>query len=253
MIIFGTFILLISLTTWCSWSELTQKTLHDWMLDSAGLWVQGLLIPLVQLTCLQTLYQQLLPHWQQGLALHPLIAFVLSFVAVDYLYYWNHRFLHSPWGWFAHQVHHTVSTMDVLGTSRNTLWSSFLIIYLWVHGLFIYLLNDPTAYVLGVSLTAALDLWRHSQFSPQPGSWLYHCLSGWLILPQDHGWHHQSAAQACNYGANFKLWDRLHGTWQQSDQWPLALGQTLHLSLWRQLLYPREIPQATCMQTHSLD
>lgn len=240
MIIFGTFILLITLTAIHSWGEFKQKKRTDWILDTAGLWVQGLLIPLLQLTLLQTLYQQLIPAWQHSVQLHPILAFVLSFVAVDYLYYWNHRFLHSRWGWFAHQVHHTVSTMDVLGTSRNTLWSSFLIVYLWVHGLAIYLLADPTVYILGVSLTAALDLWRHSRFSPRSGSQLYRWLAGWLMLPQDHGWHHQSSASvdACNYGANLKLWDRLHGTLHSSAQWPASLGQPSHLSLWRQLLYP---------------
>ncbi|MEA5463639.1 sterol desaturase family protein [Leptothoe sp. PORK10 BA2] len=163
MIIFGTFVLLVSLTAYHSWSELKQKSMADWIIDTAGLWVQGLLIPLWQLTLLQGLYQQLFSGWHHSLVLPPVIAFVLSFVGVDYLYYWNHRLLHSPWGWFAHRVHHTVTTMDVLGTSRNTLWSSFLLVYLWGHGLLIYLLADPTAYVLGMSLTAALDLWRHSQ------------------------------------------------------------------------------------------
>lgn len=238
MIVFGTFVLLVTLTVWYSWAEIRHKSFSDWVLDSAGLWVQGLLIPLLQLTLLQKLYQQLFPVGQHSLSMHPAVAFILSFVAVDYLYYWNHRFLHSRWGWVAHRIHHTVTTLDVLGTSRNTLWSSFLIVYLWVHGLLIYVLADPTAYVLGVSLTAALDLWRHSRFSPLPGGQLYLWLSPWLILPQDHGWHHQRAASACNYGANFKLWDRLHGTLYQSEQGPLTLGQPSCLTLWRKLIYP---------------
>lgn len=237
MIVFGTFVLLVILTVWHSGAQLRQKSLNDWILDSAGLWVQGLLIPLLQLSLLQQLYQQLFPRWQGSLSLHPMVAFALSFVAVDYLYYWNHRLLHSRWGWIAHQIHHTVTNMDVLGTSRNTLWSSFLIVYLWVHGLFIYLLDTPTAYALGISLTAVLDLWRHSQFSPAPKSKLYQWLSAWLMLPQDHGWHHHS--NGCNYGANFKLWDRFHGTLYQSNRWPKTLGQTSQLPLWQQLIYPR--------------
>lgn len=234
MVVFTAFIALLGLT---GWSRLGQKSLTDWLLDGAGLGVQGLLIPLLQLTLLQTLYQQLFPGYGHGLRLQPILAFTLSFVAVDYLYYWNHRFLHSRWGWWAHQIHHTVTDMDVLGTSRNTLWSSGLIVYLWVHGLFIYLLENPAAYLLGVSLTAALDLWRHSRFGPDPGSCLYRWLSGWLILPQDHGWHH-SGAIAGNYGANLKLWDRCHHTLHQSEEWPSSLGQPSRLSLWRQLLYP---------------
>ncbi|MEM8615128.1 MAG: sterol desaturase family protein [Cyanobacteria bacterium P01_H01_bin.105] len=239
MVVLATFLLLVGLTVWHRGAELRQKSLNDWILDSAGLWVQGLLIPLLQLTVLQALYQQLIPGWRHSLPMHPMLAFVLSFVVVDYLYYWNHRFLHSRWGWFAHQVHHTVTALDVLGTSRNTLWSSFLIVYLWVHGAFIYLLDAPEAYLFGVSLTAALDLWRHSRFSPSSGSWLYHCLAGWLTLPQDHAWHHQRANDNCNYGANFKLWDCLHGTLHPSTDWPLALGQPSPLTLWQKLIYPQ--------------
>lgn len=241
MIVFGTFLLLLGFTARHYWSDLRQKSLADWMLDGVGLWVQGLLIPLLQLTLLQKLYQQLFSGWQHSLNLHPLLAFVLSFVVIDYLYYWNHRLLHSRRGWIAHRIHHTVSTMDVLGTSRNTVWSSFLILYLWVHGLFIFLLADPTVYLLGVGLTAALDLWRHSQFSPDPSSSLYRWLSPWLILPQDHGWHHHRSDR--NYGANLKLWDRWHNTLHQPAQWPTSLGQPSHLSLWRQLLYPEHRPR----------
>lgn len=240
MLVLVAFTVLLALTGWYSWQELKQKSLADWLLDIPGLWVQGILIPLLQLTLLQLLYQQLFPAYRQSLPMHPLLAFGLSFVAVDYLYYWNHRLLHSRWGWFAHQVHHTVTVMDVLGTSRNTLWSSFLIVYLWVHGLFIFLLADPRAYLVGVSLTAALDLWRHSRFSPLPESWLWRWLTPWLILPQDHGWHHTSGVITCNYGANFKLWDRVHGTLYQADRWPLQLGQDSRLSLWRKLIYPVE-------------
>ena len=92
MIVFGTFVLLVGLTAWHSWPDLRQKSPTDWILDGAGLWVQGLLIPLLQLTLLQTLYQQLFPAWHHSLSVYPVFAFILSFVVVDYLYYWNHRF-----------------------------------------------------------------------------------------------------------------------------------------------------------------
>ena len=117
--------------------------------------------------------------------MQPILAFILSFVLVDYLYYWNHRLLHSRWLWRLHLVHHTVTEMQVFETARNTLWTSFFIIYLWVHGLFIYLLKDPNWYVAGVSLTCALDLWRHSAMALAPNSLLYRLISGWLILPQN--------------------------------------------------------------------
>ena len=128
--------------------------------------------------------------------------------------------------------------LDVLGTSRNTIWASFLIIYLWIHSLFLYWLADPTGYILGVSLTSALDLWRHSQLMVPANCWFYRFLSPWLILPQDHSWHHSHQSPNCNYGANLNLWDRLHGTYYQNSELPTKIGTKLSLTFTQKLLFP---------------
>ncbi len=233
-----------------------SKSFSDWILDGAGLVIQGMLIPFLQITVIYHLWAMVLPHAEGRVHLGVVSSFLLSFVGVDYLYYWNHRWLHFSSLWDIHKIHHTVTQMDVLGTSRNTLWSSFFIVYLWVHALMIYLLADPTSYILGVSLTSALDLWRHSRFSPSPRSTLYRFLSPWLMLPQDHAHHHQTlpvkmedsllgpkpssqrSSHASNFGANLKLWDRLHHTEQASTRYPKRLGTNTNLSLMRQLLFP---------------
>lgn len=240
ILIFITFILLLGMTIAHkpSLAKLQRKSRHDWILDGLGLCVQGLLIPALQIAIVYQLYQLLFPHQEGCLHESAIATFLLSFLLVDYLYYWNHRCLHSENFWFLHQVHHTVTDMDVLGTSRNSLWTSFLIIYLWIHPLFIYLLQDPTGYIIGVSITSSLDLWRHSQFILSPESWLYRLLSPWLILPQDHAWHHASNSHCCNYGANLKIWDKLHGTYYQDANPPASLGIETSLTLIQKLLYP---------------
>ncbi|MBL1178143.1 MAG: sterol desaturase family protein [Pantanalinema sp. GBBB05] len=217
--------------------QLQTKSRQDWILDLTGLWVQGILVPFLQVSLMLPLWQFLLPAQQHCWQLPLLPTLLLSFVIVDYAYYWNHRWLHRAL-WSVHQVHHTVTQMDVLGTSRNTLWTSLLIVYLWIHPLCLYLLAHPIGYLLGVSLTAALDLWRHSQWTIAPNTWLYRCLAGWLILPQDHAWHHSPDVAECNYGANLKLWDRLHGTYYACDRSPPAIGLSIPLTLTQKLLFP---------------
>lgn len=240
---------------------LRHKSRHDWLLDSCGLMVQGLLVPLLQ-TMLYGSLHLIAPQLQAAIHLPDLATFLLSFVFVDYLYYWNHRWLHDG-GWRWHQVHHTVTEMDVLGTSRNSLWTSSLIIYLWIHPLLLYGVDHPAGYLLGVSLTAVLDLWRHSCFNPPP-SWC-RWLSLWLVLPQDHAWHHAASGsndvnndatkngavnyEAVNYGANLK-WDRWYGTsYAAGDAMtrnaagdiisgPTRLGIPLKMALWQKLLLP---------------
>jgi sterol desaturase/sphingolipid hydroxylase (fatty acid hydroxylase superfamily) len=240
ILIFAAFTVLIGLTIAHkpSWAKLRTKSREDWILDGLGLLVQGLLIPILQIAVIYQLYRYFLPLPQGCLHLPQVATFLLSFILVDYLYYWNHRCLHSRWFWHLHQVHHTVTDMDVLGTSRNSLWTSFLIIYLWIHALFLYLLHDSTGYLIGVSITAALDLWRHSQLAIAPQSWLFRLLSPWLILPQDHAWHHASDSGCRNYGANLKIWDKLHGTYYYCKEPPASLGIPTTLTLTQKLLYP---------------
>lgn len=237
------FISFFSLITWTisdefSRNQLKLKSREDWLIDSIGLTIQGIFIPLLQATLVYWLYQNLLPNQQGDLKLSPILTFFLSFIIVDYLYYWNHRLLHSRVFWQLHQVHHTVTQMDVLGTSRNTVWTSLLIIYLWIHTLFLYLLADPTGYLLGVSLTSALDLWRHSRLMISANIWLYRFMSPWLILPQDHAWHHCSEFPHTNYGANLKIWDKLHGTYYESTELPSVIGVPISLTLSQKLFFP---------------
>jgi sterol desaturase/sphingolipid hydroxylase (fatty acid hydroxylase superfamily) len=250
ILVFFTFSLLIVFTVVDRRRFVTicLKSREDWILDAVGLFFQGIVIPWLQIAVVYQVYYYLLPSDRSSFHLPAIAAFLLSFVAVDYIYYWNHRLLHSRWLWKLHLVHHTMTEMDVLGTSRNTIWTSFFIVYLWIHALFIYLLADPTWYIFGVSLTSALDLWRHSAIAPQSKSLLYRYLSPWLIFPQDHAWHHSSntgdrprwrEGSCGNYGANFKLWDKIHGTCYQSDRMPVSLGVETNLALAQKLFYPR--------------
>ncbi|AFY66627.1 sterol desaturase family protein [Geitlerinema sp. PCC 7407] len=241
----GVFVIFVLLVAWTvarsdGRRSLMVRSPGDWLLDLLGLNVQGLVVPLVQSVLAIQMGRWLWPAAQRTLVLPGAIAFGLSFVVVDYLYYWNHRWLHSPWGWPLHQVHHTLTQVDVLGTSRNTLWSSVFIVYWWIHGLFLYWLADPWAYGLGMTLTAMLDLWRHSGADLPP--WLTRILSPWLILPADHARHHTGAI-AGNYGANFKLWDRLHGTYQTATP-SVPVTSKSSLTLAQKLLWPFPMPFA---------
>ncbi|MBD2292535.1 sterol desaturase family protein [Anabaena sphaerica FACHB-251] len=237
------FISFFSLFGWTIFNKFTRNQLkcknrEDWLLDSIGLTIQGIFIPLLQATLVYGLYHHVLHNYQGYLKISLIPSFILSFVVIDYLYYWNHRLLHTKIFWQLHQVHHTVTQMDVLGTSRNTIWTSVFIIYLWIHPLFLYLLTAPTGYLLGISLTSALDLWRHSRLMIPTNSSFYQFLSPWLIFPQDHNWHHSKETNNCNYGANLKIWDKLHRTYYQSQELPAIMGTPTSLNLIQKLLFP---------------
>ena len=218
---------------------LLSKPKNDWILDITGLTIQGTIIPIVQTFLLAHLLTKLFPHTAGTLDIWGPFAFVLNFVVVDYIYYWNHRLLHSKILWPFHRVHHSVEQFDIIATSRNSVWSSFLIVYVWLNGIAIFMLKDPTYYILALSITAALDLWKHTHIETSSKR-LEHFLSKYLfiITPREHATHHNKKARY-NFGANLNIFDKIHKTYSQaSDEVWSHLGIKTNLSLTRSLFYP---------------
>jgi sterol desaturase/sphingolipid hydroxylase (fatty acid hydroxylase superfamily) len=240
MIVFASFIILAALTFAVKESRRAAlaREAQDWMLDAAGLLVQGLITPILQITIIYWLFSLLLPQMKGSLEISPGLAFLLNFVVIDYLYYWNHRLLHGKKLWATHAVHHTAESLDVFITSRNTLWTSLLIVYVWANGFFIFLLQDHGAVILSASITASLDLWRHTSFFFTPGSFAHRAVALLLITPNEHAWHHSANQSYKNFGANLSLWDRLHGTYYSPDFLPQLLGIPSTLPVMRKLFFP---------------
>lgn len=213
--------------------RMLSKSFGDWVLDLVNMPIQGIVVPVLQTLTFYGFLALLVPQFQKIWVLHPALAFLLNFVVVDYIYYWNHRLLHYKGFWNIHKVHHSVDDMDVLATSRNTVWTTFLIAYLWVNCFIIFLLKDPTAFMVAASLSAALDLWKHSNFPS--ARFISDKLQ--IATPIDHQWHHSSEPHS-NYGANFNLWDKLHGTYRKEVEKPKTLGIKTELPLWRALFFP---------------
>lgn len=218
---------------------LAARTLPEWLIDGASLAVQGIVVPALQTSLLWLVLDRVLGLQAGSLDLPYAVSFLLNFVFVDYLYYWNHRILHLNGAWPLHVVHHSSRVLDVFATSRNTLWTSFVLVYFWINGAMLFLLKEPAGYLFGLALTAALDLWRHTG-TMLSSSWSGpHALSRFLVTPRDHAWHHSSDVHDRNFGANWNIWDKMHGTYLQSSAHPARLGVDLSaLSGTRRFLFP---------------
>lgn len=236
-LIIGFDVLLVA--TFCrkgGWRLFRRRKTDDWVLDLSGLFIQGTLIPWLQVAVVIGVLALTVPQLAGSLTMHPVLAFLFCFVLVDYGYYWNHRLFHHKRFWAVHKVHHSAPQMDVFVTSRNTLWTSFFIVYLWANGVMLFLLNDPTYYVIAITLTAILDLWRHSNINPSGA--LARLLGSVLVLPRDHAWHHSQDIYDVNFGANLNIWDRIHGTWYQKSDEPKQIGLVLDMGLMAKLWWP---------------
>lgn len=212
-----------------------SRTREEWTADLIGLFIQGVLIPAVPFLIVPVL-GILLPQFERSLDLDEVIQFVLSFVLVDYAYYWNHRLFHKKDYWPVHRLHHSSRHLDILATSRNSLITSFLFVYLWAQILGMFLLKDPTAFLFGLGLTFALDLWRHSGIrQPQ----IIHQALGWaLILPEHHVLHHSLIGRNKNFGANLCWWDKIHGTYSSDHVQNRNLEKLSEKDLWNELISP---------------
>lgn len=231
--------LFIHLFTKIEWRDrLVAKPLRDWILDCTGLVIQGTLIPILQTYVFFAMLVSVFPSYNGVLDWHWTFSFLFHFLFVDYLYYWNHRFFHHKALWPIHMVHHSAKDMDVMATSRNSIYTSFFLVYIWVNTIMIFLLKDPAPYLLSIVVTAGLDIWKHSKLGishPQLMSFISRYL--FIMTPQDHAWHHGKKPQV-NYGANTNLFDKLHQTYLETSHYPEKIGIKTGLTLTQELFNP---------------
>ena len=218
--------------------QLKEKPMKDWIIDLSNLFIQGTLFPILQVTLFFILYRNIFPNFENSLKSPQIVSFLLNFVFVDYIYYWSHRALHSKKIWFLHKVHHNARSMDVFATSRNSIITNLFIPYIWLNSFFIYCLESPSSYIVAMTISALLDLWRHSSLLSGK-SFLNRVLGTVFITPYHHGLHHSSVAFRSNYGANLTLWDKIHNTFEVEKQFNHKnMGIPLQGSFYSKLLFP---------------
>ena len=240
IILFIVFITLVSCRLLREESSILSfsRTKQEWTIDLMGLFIQGVVIPIFPLLLIPFL-EYFFPHYNKRIEINPWNQVLLSFVLIDYLYYWNHRLFHTKRFWHIHRLHHSSKHLDVFATSRNSVITSFVFVYLWTQTLALYLLSDSTYFLFGFALTFALDLWRHSGVST-PRS-LKKCLDLFLITPEHHVFHHSKVGRNKNFGANLNLWDKIHGTFTSEIIANEKLEKLPSEKIWEELLFPRRL------------
>jgi sterol desaturase/sphingolipid hydroxylase (fatty acid hydroxylase superfamily) len=196
-------------------------------------------------------------HVEVGLVdlggLPPGVAFVLCFVALDFLRYAIHVADHKvPFLWSFHRVHHSSVRLDATSGLRMHA-VDFLQLSLLPLGLFSVLLDTsglPTwvvPAVLGVG--AVSDGYQHANIRVDPRHPFRRVWSLVLNDPLFHGWHHvkDRALANGNYGQTLVIWDRLFGTAVDRPEPPDAFGLAPEDELERtiaglQVLQPRRAP-----------
>lgn len=144
-----------------------------------------------------------LDRWESWLALA---------LAVDFAYYWLHRYSHQiRWMWALHSVHHSARQIT-FSVAYRLGWTSlvsgpwlFLVPLCWIG-------FDPRAVALMYAANLLYQFWLHTEIVPKLGF-----LEWFLNTPSHHRVHHAIEPEYLdrNYGGVLIVWDRLFGTFAE--------------------------------------
>jgi len=174
-----------------------------------------------------------LPAWQQ---------FILALLAIDLLQWCIHNMLHRvPALWEVHKVHHSIETMDFMGSMR----------FHWGEVIVYKSLGYPIAALLGASgevlfalavFNTATGHFNHSNLRVGIGPLKY-----LFNNPAMHVWHHEHTGRQpmVNFGITLSIWDYLFRTAHVASAPPTRLGfdkiERFPSSAIGQLLHPLPI------------
>lgn len=151
------------------------------------------------------------------------LTFAFTFVALDLLYYWQHRAEHrSKWLWAIHAVHHQANLCDASVSLRTSMLAPLSVLTLH---LVLALAGVPfETYFPAYLLHTALIFLLHSR-TPR---WLDR--AGWVFnSPFLHRGHHSNhpRLRGKNLGGVFIVWDRAFGTFEPrcDDATGFGIGQ----------------------------
>jgi len=140
-----------------------------------------------------------------------LSTWVICFVVIDFLYYWDHRLGHEiNWIWSFHSIHHSSEEFNLAVASRLP-W--FEEVYRWIFLVPAALLGFPVPMILASKvLNRTYQFFVHTRYIGNLGP-----LEWVLATPSQHRVHHGRNPEYLdkNYGGFLCLWDRLFGTFEE--------------------------------------
>ncbi|QHT67469.1 sterol desaturase family protein [Rhodocytophaga rosea] len=152
---------------------------------------------------------------------------ILLFIAVDFFYYWFHRYSHEiNLFWGGHVVHHQSEEYNLSVALRQG-W--FQKVFSFAFYLPLALIGFETLlFVTVASLVTLYQFWIHTKAIGKLG-WLE-----WVLnTPSHHRVHHGVNPKYIdkNHAGALIIWDRMFGTFQQEEEEPVY-GITKPLNSW---------------------
>jgi sterol desaturase/sphingolipid hydroxylase (fatty acid hydroxylase superfamily) len=148
----------------------------------------------------------------------------------DFIYYWNHRFMHETrFMWAIHVVHHSSEKYNLSTALRQT-WADSLGLFV-PYGLLSLLGIRPEVIETSRQINLIYQYWIHTDAIRTIGP-----LEEVLNTASHHRVHHGVNKQYLdkNHGSILILWDRLFGTFEREDE-PVVYGLTSNINTFNPL------------------
>lgn len=139
-----------------------------------------------------------------------------SVVAVDFFYYWNHRFVHrARVGWAAHQAHHSSEYMN-FATALRQKWNPWFEFFFMLPLPFLGI--SPLSLYLAFSINLIYQFFVHTELVHK----MWKPVELIFNTPSHHRVHHGSDPEYLdkNYAGILIIWDRMFGTFVEEKQQP---------------------------------
>lgn len=146
------------------------------------------------------------------------LAFLVGFLALDMLIYWQHRLFHQiPWLWRLHRVHHT--DLDIDASTAVRFHPIEILLSLIIKTAVIALLgaNWLTVLVFEIVLSATA-LFNHANLKIPPH--IDRLVRKVIVTPDMHRVHHSSLPSETNsnYCFNLPWWDHLFASYHSQPK-----------------------------------
>jgi alkylglycerol monooxygenase len=152
---------------------------------------------------------------------------ILLFVAVDFFYYWFHRYSHEiSLFWGGHVVHHQSEEYNLSVALRQ---GSFQALFSFAFYLPLALIGFETVQFVTISALVTLyQFWIHTKTIGKLGwfEWIFN-------TPSHHRVHHGVNPKYIdkNHAGTLIIWDRMFGTFQEEEEEPVY-GITKPIGSW---------------------
>ncbi len=147
-----------------------------------------------------------------------------AIAAWDFVYYWNHRFMHeSRWLWAIHVVHHSSERYNLSTALRQPVAEHFGAML--PYGLLSLAGVRPAIIETARGVNLLYQYWIHTEAIGRLGP-----AEEVLNTASHHRVHHGSNPQYLdrNHGSILIVWDRLFGTFAREDE-PVVYGLTRNI------------------------